>query len=233
MLAYPVITAIILCVLAAAVLRQYAQRRRAHQAAWSAALLAGAAGAVAYVLCVLLHDNAALFRVYYIGGALLTAPLLGLGSTYLLPGAVWARIYLVLAAVGGAVGVVALAVQRLDRTALSAIGYGPGTAVVHGAVALTALVLLNTLGTVGVVGVALWSIYRAARRGDPWRYVGGNALIAGGTLVIAAAGGLARLGHGAGFWATMTLGWLIVYGGFALMAAYRPLARPAQGEAPA
>ena len=208
--------------------RQWQRGRRAQQGAWALALAVGAVGAAAYLALVLTGDNPWLFRVYYLGGALLTAPLLGLGSAYLLPNPLWPRIYLGICAAGGLLGAGALAGTPLDRAALRHIGYGPGTSVVHGGLFLTCLIVLNTLGAVSVIGVALWSIYRSALRHAPWAYVGGNAMIAIGTLVIAAAGGLARLGDGAGFWGAMAVGWVIVYGGFAAMAAYRPAVRRAE-----
>jgi hypothetical protein len=227
MLVFPVLTAVVLVALTVAVFRQYRQRHRPYQAAWSAAMAVGALASIAYVLCVLAGDNPVLFRAYYLGGAVLVAPLVGLGSAYLLPNPLWARIYLGVTAAGGLLGIAGLLTQPLDRAALRQLGYGPGTGVVHGAAILVPLIVLNSLGTVAVVGVALWSVYRSALRHAPWVFVGGNALIAGGTLLVALAGSLARLGAGAGFWGTMAVGWVVVYVGVVLMAAYRPAARTA------
>jgi hypothetical protein len=233
MLAFPIVMAAVLVVLTVSVAGQYRQRHRAHQAAWGLALALGALGTLAYIGCVLLGDNAALFRVYYVCGALLTAPLLGLGSSYLLPNVLWPRLYLALTVVGGVLGVAGIVSQPVDRTALAALGFGPGANLIHAALALVPLIILNSLGTVAVVGVGLWSIYRAAARHAPWVFVAGNGLIAAGTLVIAAAGSMARLAHGAGFWAGMTVGWIVLYAGFAVMAAYQPAPAPAASGHPA
>ncbi len=226
MLALPAVMAVVLIVLTVSVYMQYRQRQRAHQAAWGVAVAAGAVGTLAYLGCVLLGDNAALFRVYYVGGALLTAPLLGLGSAYLLPNVLWARIYLVITIIGGTLGVVGIVSQPISHAALTTLDYGPGSTIIHSALALAPLIVLNSLGTVSVVGVGLWSVYRSAARHAPWVFVGGNGLIAAGTLIIAAAGSMARLAHGAGFWGGMTAGWVVLYLGVALMAAYRPATAP-------
>lgn len=224
-LAFPMIMAVVLIGLTVSVGAQYRQRHRAHQAAWGLALALGAVGTLAYLGCVLSGDNAVLFRLYYIGGALLTAPLLGLGSVYLLPNPLWPRLYLALTVVGAALGITGILGQALSPAGLAAIGDGPGTTLIHASLALVPLIILNSLGTVGVVGVGLWSLYRSAVRHGPWVFVGGNGLIVAGTLLVAAAGGMARLDHGAGFWGAMTIGWIVLYAGFALMASYQPAAR--------
>src|SRR6187551_2737803 len=84
--------------------RRYRRRRAPELAAWAAGLGAYsvAAGALAWAAAAGWSDAA--FRVYYLGGALLTAPLLGAGSL-LLVGRRWiaplATVY-----VGLAVGIV-------------------------------------------------------------------------------------------------------------------------------
>ena len=233
MLAFPVAMAVVLVVLTVALGRAYARRRGPHQAAWTVALAVGAVGTLAYIGCVLAGGDPALFKVYYVAGALLTAPLLGLGSMYLLPRVRWARVYLGVTVVGGALGTVGIVGQPLDRAALQALDFGPGAGLVHAPLALVPLVVLNTLGTVAVAGVGVWSLVGALRRQRPWPFVAGNALIVVATLLIAAAGSMARLDHGRGFWAGMTVGWAVLYVGVLVMGAYHPSAvRGRASEAP-
>lgn len=224
---FPLLTALVLAVLTASVWGQWRQRHRPHQLAWTFSLGAGLVGALAYVATVLAGDSAWLFRLYYMGGAVLIAPLLGVGSAYLLPNRLWARLLLGLTVVGALLSAVGLATHPLDGQALAALGGGPGTGAVTAPLAIVPLIVLNSLGTVAVVGVALRSLALAAFRQRPWNLVWGNALIAGGTLIVAAAGSLARLGQGAGFWGTMSAGWIVLYAGFALMSAVVVEARAA------
>jgi len=219
LIAFPVITALVLAVLTLAVLGQWRARRRPHQLAWAVSLAWGLVGALAYVGSVLAGDNAWLFRLYYMGGAVLIAPLLGVGSAYLLPNRLWARLLLAVTMLGAVLAAVGLTAFPLDTAALADLASGPGSGAVTSPLVIVPLIVLNSLGTIAVVGVAVRSIFQAVFRRRPWTFVWGNGLIAAGALCIAAAGSMARLGHGAGFWGTMSVGWIVVYGGFALMAA--------------
>lgn len=216
---FPLITAVVLAVLSLAVLGQWRARHRPYQLAWTISLTCGLVGALAYVAAVESGDNAWLFRLYYMGGAVLIAPLLGVGSAYLLPNRLWARLLLWVTILCAAAAAVGLTAFPLDQAALAQLASGPGSGAVTAPLVIVPLIIVNSLGTIAVVGVALRSIFQALFRHRPWTFVWGNGLIAGGTLVIAAAGSMARLGHGAGFWGTMSVGWIVVYGGFALMAA--------------
>ena len=69
--------------LASAVAGRWRATRRPELAAWSAALLAYAAASAALTWGAAAGWDARAFRVYYLFGALLTAPLLGLGSLLL------------------------------------------------------------------------------------------------------------------------------------------------------
>src|SRR5204862_1131074 len=69
--------------LAAAVASRWRATRRPELAAWSGALLAYSAASAALTWGAAAGWDARAFRVYYLFGALLTAPLLGLGSLLL------------------------------------------------------------------------------------------------------------------------------------------------------
>lgn len=157
------------------------QRRREH-AAWSAALAAYAlaAGALAWGAAYGWTDPA--FRAYYLGGALLTAPLLGAGSLLLIGRR--RVIPFTLAYVGLAIGIaVAMPVETgLSGTevpqAQDVLALWPARVVAIGA---------NSLGTLAVVVVALATLRRRPL---------GNALILAGVAVAGLGSALAGLGVG-------------------------------------
>ena len=163
--------------------RRYRARRRPELVAWAAGLAAYAlaAGALAWGAAAGWSDPA--FRVYYLGGALLTAALLGAGSL-LLVGRLWAT-PVALVYTGLAIGV-AVAVPL--QTGLSGVEIPEAQDVLDFWPARILAILGNSLGTLAVVGVAL-----ATFRSRPL----GNAFILAGIAVAGIGSGLAGLGVGA------------------------------------
>ena len=161
----------------------FATRRAPELAAWAAALAAYAvaAGALAWGAAAGWSDAA--FRVYYLGGGLLTAALLGAGSL-LLVGRRWAA-PVALAYAGLAVGI-ALAMPLQEPISGTAIPEAQDVLDVWPA--RIAAIVGNSLGTLAVVVVAITTL-----RSRPL----GNALILAGVAVAAVGSGLAGLGVGA------------------------------------
>jgi hypothetical protein len=191
--------------------RRWRMTRRPELAWWAWSLGAYAIAAAAIAWGESAGWDARSFRVYYAAGALLTAPLLGVGS-------------LVLA---GA--------RRVRGPALVFAGLAVGVAIampVHGAFAshgipaaqdhlalLPARVLAvaaNALGTLAVVVVALRSIRRRPL---------GNSLIILGVAAAATGSGLAGLGA-AGTAVGIAAGAALLYAGFVLPATLQPAAGP-------
>ena len=164
-------------------LRRFRDRRAPELAAWAAALAAYAvaAGALAWGAAAGWTDAA--FRVYYLGGGLLTAALLGAGSL-LLVGRRWAA-PVALAYGGLAVGI-ALAMPLQEPISGTAIPEAQD--VLDLWPARIAAIAGNSLGTLAVVVVAVTTL-----RSRPL----GNALILAGVAVAAVGSGLAGLGVGA------------------------------------
>lgn len=165
--------------------------------AWSLAAYAVAAGAIAWGEAA--QWDARAFRVYYAAGALLTVPLLAVGSLLL------------------------AGVRRAALAGCVVAGLGLGVALampVHGAFAAHAIppaqdhlaflpgrllaILCNAGGTVVVVGYALRSLRRRPL---------GNALIVAGVAAAALGSGLAGLGAG-GAAIGIAVGVLLLYAGF-------------------
>ncbi|MBA3401321.1 MAG: hypothetical protein H0U05_04950, partial [Actinobacteria bacterium] len=146
------------------------------------------------------------FRIYYLGGALLTAPLLGAGSL-LLVGRRWAA-PLALAYVGLAFGV-ALAVPL--EASIAGTDVPDAQNVLELWPARVLAIAANTLGTLAVVVVALATIRRRPL---------GNALILAGVGVAALGSGLAGLGVGA-LAPILAVAAILLYAGFVV-----PIRRP-------
>ena len=163
--------------------RRYRRRRAPELAAWAAGLGAYslAAGALAWGAASGWSDAA--FRVYYLGGALLTAALLGVGSLLLMRKRWVTPIALVY--VGLAIGV-AIAVPL--QGAFSGTEIPEAQDVLDLWPARVVAIVGNSLGTLGVVGVALLTF-----RSRPI----GNALVLAGIAVAGIGSGLAGLGIGA------------------------------------
>jgi hypothetical protein len=180
--------------------RRWRQRRRPEHAAWAGSLLAYsvASAALAWGAAAGWDDRA--FRVYYLFGGLLTAPLLGLGSLLLVGRR--AAEPLALLYVGLAVGV-ALA-SPLDPVSGTSIpeaqehfDFVPARLVA---------ILGNSLGTLAAGAVAVATIRRRPL---------GNALILAGIAIAAVGSALAGLGEAetAAFAAAAVV---LLWGGFVL-----------------
>jgi hypothetical protein len=207
--------------LAGDLLARYRARRSPQLAAWACSLLAYAAasGALAWGAAAGWDDPA--FRVYYLCGGLLTAPLLGVGSLRL-TGRRWASA-LGFAYSGLAAGIVVAVPLKAPVTgtaipeAQQHLDFWPARLVA---------VLGNSLGTLAVVVIALSTLRRRPL---------GNGLILGGVAVAATGSALAGLGAAqtAVFIATAAV---LLYAGFVFSSGERPslnpLRRTAAGRAP-
>ncbi len=183
-------------------------RRRPELAAWSASLLCYglAAGALAWGTAAGWNEHS--FRVYYLFGGLLTAPLLGLGSL-LLAGKRWA-VGPTLVYVGLALGV-SIAVPLTDVVSRAEIPAAQD----HLAFFPARVVAIagNSLGTLAVVAVALMTL-----RARPL----GNVLILAGVTVAALGSALGGLGGG-GASVSVAVAVVLLYLGFVAPRS-RPLA---------
>ncbi len=180
-----------------------AGRRRAtgrpELAVWSASLAAYSLAAAALAWGAAAGWDGRAFRVYYLFGGLLTAPLLGAGSL-LLAGRRWA-LALALAYAGLAVGV-AISVPLHGSFAGTSI-----PAAQHHLDFLPARLLAivaNSLGALAVVAIAVATLRRRPLA---------NALIVAGVAVAAAGSALGGLGAAGGA-LTIALGVLLLYAGF-------------------
>jgi hypothetical protein len=174
-------------------------RRLAQFLAWSGSLFAYAVASAALAWGVAAGWDGRTFRVYYLFGALLTAPLLGVGSLLL-----WRRSWAAavgLVYTGLAVGIaVSVPVHGTFGTTIPAaqdhLAFLP---------ARLLAVVGNSAGTLAVIGVAALTFRRRPL---------GNALIVGGVLVAAIGSTLAGVGAAqTALFATVAV--ILLYYGFA------------------
>jgi hypothetical protein len=185
--------------LAGDLLGRYRTRRAPELASWAASLLAYAVASAALAWGAAAGWDNRAFRVYYLAGGLLTAPLLGAGSL-LLRGIRWAgRAALVYG--GLAVGI-AVAVPLTSPVSGTTIPQAQEH--LDFVPARLLAVLANSLGTLAVVAVALLSLRRRPL---------GNALIVSGVAVAAAGSAVAGLGVAATA-AFVAVGVFLLYAGF-------------------
>jgi hypothetical protein len=185
--------------LAGAIAARWRDRRRPELAAWSAALFAYALASAALAWGAAAGWDGRAFRVYYLFGGLLTAPLLGLGSL-LLHG--WRRVTgPALVYVGLAIGI-AIAVPMHGNFTGARIPAAQDHLDFFPARLLA--ILGNSLGTLAVVGVAIATIRRRPL---------GNALLLTGVATAAAGTALSGLGT-AETAVFVAIAALLLYGGF-------------------
>jgi hypothetical protein len=179
--------------------RRYRARRRPELAAWAAGLAAYALAAGALAWGAAAGWSEAAFRLYYLGGGLLTAALLGAGSL-LLVGRRWA-IPVALVYTGLAAGVAIAAPLQIE---LSGTDIPEAQDVLKLWPARILAIVGNSVGTLAVVVVAI-STFRARPLG--------NVLVLAGIAVAAIGSGLAGLGVGA-LAPAVALAALLLYAGF-------------------
>lgn len=185
--------------LAARIAARWRERRRPELLAWSASLVAYAAASGALAWGSAAGWNGASFRLYYLFGALLTAPLLGAGSL-LLSGRRWAA-PLALAYVGFAVGAV---VAEPLAAPVGGVAIPEAQAHLDYLPLRVTAIVASTAGTLAVIVVAAATFRR--------RPIGNLLIVAG---VATAAVGSALLGLGVAQTAvSLAVAAVLLYAGF-------------------
>ncbi|HVM12233.1 MAG TPA: hypothetical protein VM638_07145 [Actinomycetota bacterium] len=217
---------------------RFARRRRWAEGIWAIALLMYATASGALTLGVMEPGwTPALFRTYWLFGAVLNVPYLALGEVYLLSRRPWVGhlgLAVVLAATAYATLVVRSApVDPIISAAPPSLGpgeHGSGGAFYtgrevfgEGAPARTLAMIYSYTGTAVLVLGILWSALGMRGRPDLRHRLHGTLLIAGGALVVAGGSAFAAAGNATGFSLTLAVGVAVMYRGF-LVATRRPAA---------
>lgn len=229
----PMIAAGISLLFAALLGQQFVSRHKPQQLAWAVAMLLFAAASFSAAVGMLGGWGPTLFRAYYLCGAVLTAPILALGTLYLFSRKLghFAAVLVVVGAIF-AIGVVAGA--DLNQEALRISGEIPSAGEVLASEPVVRQVsrYYSFAGFLIVVAGALWSAWKLAGKTDEGvrSLAAGNVLIAAGTLVVAIGSIFARYGSGAVFSVGLAAGVTLMFAGF-LKTRQRREAMPAESAA--
>lgn len=201
-------------------LERWLDRRKPHEAAWTAALFLFAAASTALWAGAAFGWNGLWFRLFYLFGAIVNVPYLALGTVYLLVDRNVARRVAAgvhaFAAFSAGVVVVAPLTAPIDRTTL------PQGSDVFGATPRVLAAAGSGVAATVIVAGAVWSAVRLARRRSTRRLALANALIAAGTVVLGAGGILnSVLNEMDGFAVSLVAGITVIFAGFLLTNAPR------------
>lgn len=207
-------------------LDRWLRRRRPHEAAWTIAMGLFAAAALTLWWAEARGWSSPSFRLFFLLGAVVNVPWLGLGTVYLLAGprvgALTSRALLLFS--GLATGVVLTAPMK-DVVPASGL---PTGADLFGPFPRVLAALGSAVPALVIFCGAAWSAWRVIRGQMPAltssaqrtinsarRLAGGNLLIAAGAAILSASGTLAgRLGADTAFAVTLLLGICVLFAGF-------------------
>lgn len=213
---WPAATAALEFVFTGLILAQWVRRHKPHQAAWAVGMLFYAVAAVMESVSEATGTwNPLVYRIYVVLAASLVG-FLGLGSYYLLAkNRLGPRIYLSFLVVCFAAFAYGSLSAPLD-SALLRPGITVGGQALGGPLSFPRVMSLpfNITGSFFLLGGALLSMWRFARKKEFGYRVRANGLIAVGTIVIAAAGGMARAGHTVGLYPAEMAASAILLAGF-------------------
>ena len=226
MIAFPLLAALVSLAFAVHLLARSGKRGSWAEAVWGVAMLMFSAGSAALALGVADGWTTGEFRAYWLFGAVLNVPYLGLGEAYLLTrrrAVAHVLLLVVLAATAYAAGVVRTA--PLDTTVLASHEFFTGREVLGAdSQARTLALIYSYAGTALLVGGILWSALSIRGRPEMRSRLYGTLLIALGALVVAGGAAFAAAGSFVGFSLTLAGGVAVMYWGF-LVATRRPAAR--------
>lgn len=226
----PILSTIVTFAFAAAVLARWRYKKGAHLLLWGLGLIWYGLGTLSEVILAFTF-NPPVLKLWYLSGAVLTAAWLGQGTVYLL---VRKRgVANMLMAFLGLASLAALLLLLLAPITSAAANYHPSLPastqykdiLVRSGWIIFLTILLNIYGTITLVGGAIYSAFLFWRKHVLVQRMFGNILIAAGAMLPAVGGSFVRAGLPDFLYVSEFLGVVIMYGGFMLAIATRPVER--------
>lgn len=224
----PLLSTIISFLFAGSVLARWRYKKPPYLLLWGIGLIFYGLGTLCEVILSVTFSPW-LLKLWYLTGAMLTAAWLGQGTVYLL-----VRKRGVANALMVALGLVSLLSLFLvatapitDAAALYDVSRPASEQykeiLTRNGLMVFLTILLNVYGTIGLVGGALYSAFLFWRKSILVNRMLGNLLIAAGALMPAMAGSFVRAGMVDWLYFSELLGAILMYAGFMLATAARPL----------
>lgn len=201
---------------ALATAKRAGEGRGPHQRAWTVALIFFAVASAALAVGVSTGWDEGTYRVFYLGGAILSVPWLALGTVFLLfrgrVGRITTAVLLFFS--GLATGIVLTAAMKPISGTEIPVGKD---VFIDSAPRVLAAVGSGLGATVVIVGAVVSAVRLLAARDEPGRghLAAANGLVALGTLVLSS-GGLVQgfVGHDEAFALSLATGIAVIYAGF-------------------
>jgi hypothetical protein len=226
----PVITTVVAFAFAGVVMARWMERRSPHLLWWAIGMLTYGAGTITESATTLLGWNEAVFRAWYITGALLGGAPLAQGSVYLhLDRRVANRLTMIVAAVIVVASVCVIA-SPIDYTLVEQ--YRLTGKVLEWRWVRLFSPFINTYAVVFLVGGAIVSAMRYRRSAETYHRFIGNIAIAVGGILPGIGGTFTRFGHTEVLYVTELLGLLFIYAGYRLNVGERRAKPSATGHRP-
>ena len=231
----PFLSTLVTFVFATAVFIRYLRRRGPHLLMWTIGLLFYGLGTLAEILLAFSFSGLVL-KLWYLGGAMLTAAWLGQGTVHLLirrRGVAW-TLTGILAAISLLVAVLVLSAPLTSAAAYykvtQAISSQYQNILTRSGLTIAFTIILNIYGTLTLVGGAIYSAFIFFRKRVLVNRMIGNVLIAVGALAPAMAGSFVKLGLVDGLYLSELVGVVLMYIGF-IQATTVPVREPASAAA--
>lgn len=216
----PIVTSLLALVFATILFRRWREKPQAtYLAWWSLGVLLYGVGTICESLTTLFGWNAAVFRVWYISGALLGAAPLAQGTVYLiLPKRIANWLSVALCSVIAIAAVCAL-LTPLDTSLVEPQRLSGKIMVWQWVRLFSPFVNVYALGF--LVGGAAWSAWEYWKRRGFGTRVLGNVFIAAGGLLPGVGGSFTRIGYIEVLYVTEIIGILLIWLGYRVMATDR------------
>jgi len=225
----PFATTIVAFVFATIVLRRYAEKRGTHLLWWGIGLVLYGVGTITESLTTLLGWHDAIFRAWYITGALCGGAPLAQGTVYLMMKRRTANVLAALLITAIVTGAVFVILSPVNYALVEPHRLSGKVLEWHWVRMISPFI--NTYAAIFLIGGAIVSALRYRAQPEKRSKYVGNILIAIGAILPGIGGTFTRFGHVEVLYVTEFVGLLLIFAGYRANIASPSLAAP-RAEAP-